>query len=113
MAEEGPTTLLFLHGGPEAVLERSGIERSSFLIRRGYDWSWRICVVTDVRSRRDGFSTERFAENMFEVADHGGAAKLIVVAYTERPLGTVDGLHQAGSRPGPDTIRPSTRRSLG
>jgi pimeloyl-ACP methyl ester carboxylesterase len=30
----------------------------------------------------DGFTTERFAEDMFEVADHVGAAELIVVAFS-------------------------------
>ena len=83
IAGEGPTTLLFLHGwggsGSGAFWDRA---------LQHLDPSGLRLVLADLRGHgrsdhaRDGFTTERFAEDMFEVADHVGAAELIVVAFS-------------------------------
>lgn len=83
MAGEGPTTLLFLHGwggsGSGAFWDRA----LQFIDPTGLR-----LVLADLRGHgrsdhaRDGFTTDRFAEDMFEVADHVGASELIVVAFS-------------------------------
>ena len=83
VAGEGPTTLLFLHGW-------AGSGSGPFWNRtlQHLDPTGLRLVLADLRGHgrsdhaRDGFTTERFAEDMFEVADHAGAAKLIIVAYS-------------------------------
>ena len=80
---EGPTTLLFLHGW-------GGSGSGAFWNRtlQHLDPTGLRLVLADLRGHgrsdhaRDGFTTERFAEDMFEVADHAGAAELIVVAFS-------------------------------
>lgn len=83
IAGAGPTTLLFLHGwggsGSGAFWDRT---------LQNLDPTGLRLVLADLRGHgrsdhaRDGFTTERFAEDMFEVADHVGAAELIVVAFS-------------------------------
>jgi esterase len=84
IAGEGPTTaLLFLHGwggsGSGAFWDRALQHLDPTGLRlvladlRGHGRSDHAC---------DGFTTERFAEDMLEVADHVGAAELIVVAFS-------------------------------
>ena len=114
IAGEGPTTLLFLHGwggsGSGAFWDRT---------LQHLDPTGLRLVLADLRGHgrsdhaREGFTTERFAEDMFEVADHVGAARVDRRGIQhERPLGAVDGLRQAESRAGPDSIRTSARRRL-
>ena len=83
IAGDGPTTLLFLHGwggsGSGAFWDRA---------LQYVDPTGLRLVLADLRGHgrsdhaRDGFTTERFAEDMFEVADHVGASELIVVAFS-------------------------------
>ena len=83
IAGAGPTTLLFLHGwggsGSGAFWDRT---------LQNLDPTGLRLVLADLRGHgrsdhaRDGFTTERFAEDTFEVADHVGAAELIVVAFS-------------------------------
>jgi pimeloyl-ACP methyl ester carboxylesterase len=83
IAGAGPTTLLFLHGwggsGSGAFWDRA---------LQHLDPTGLRLVLADLRGHgrsdhaRDGFKTKRFAEDMFEVADHVGAAELIVVAFS-------------------------------
>jgi esterase len=83
IAGDGPTTLLFLHGwggsGSGAFWDRA---------LQHLDPTGLRVVLADLRGHgrsdhaRDGFTTERFAEDMFEVADHVGASELIVVAFS-------------------------------
>jgi len=83
VAGEGRTTLLFLHGW-------AGSGSGAFWNRtlQHLDPTGLRLVLADLRGHgrsdhaRDGFTTERFAEDMFEVADHAGAARLIIVAYS-------------------------------
>jgi len=82
-AGEGERTLLFMHGW-------GGSGSGSFwtpLLRHLDPENLRF-VLVDLRGHgrsehtRDGFTTERFAEDMFEVADHVGARELIPVGYS-------------------------------
>lgn len=82
-AGEGSPTVLFLHGwggtgsGPfwDPVLRGLGPARLS-------------TIVVDLRGHGrsghtgEGFTTERFAQDLFETADHLGAQKFIVAAYS-------------------------------
>ena len=98
IAGEGPTTLLFLHGwggsGSGAFWDRA---------LQHLDPSGLRLVLADLRGHgrsdhaRDGFTTERFAEDMFEVADHAGAARLIIPRAAAVPI-----------RPSPITISEPT-----
>lgn len=80
---EGATTLLFLHGW-------GGSGSGSFWnpVLRHLEKDRIRLVLVDLRGHgrsehtRHGFTTERFAQDMFEVADHLGVAELIVVAYS-------------------------------
>lgn len=80
---EGPRTLLFLHGW-------AGSGSGPFWNRtlRHLDATGLRLVLVDQRGHgrsdrtRDGFTTERFAEDMFDVADHVGAATFVTVAYS-------------------------------
>jgi len=79
----GPTTLLFMHGwGGSAsgglwtrVLSRLDLDRVRL-------------VAVDLRGHgrsdhaTDGFTTERFADDMFDVADHLGARDLVLIAFS-------------------------------
>ena len=83
IAGDGPTTLLFLHGwggrGSGAFWDR---------VLHHLDPSGLRLVLADLRGhgRSDpsdkGFTTERFAEDMFDVADQVGARELVVVAFS-------------------------------
>jgi pimeloyl-ACP methyl ester carboxylesterase len=80
---EGPTTLLFMHGwggnGSGSLWDP--------VLRRLSHKDLRLILV-DLRGHgrsehtSQGFTTERFAEDILEVADHLGARKLILVAYS-------------------------------
>jgi pimeloyl-ACP methyl ester carboxylesterase len=81
---DGQTTVLLLHGW-------AGTGSGSFwsAVLRGLNHSANIrCVVIDLRGHgrsdhtRDGFTTERFAEDVFEVADHLDARSFVVAAYS-------------------------------
>src|SRR5262249_43848896 len=79
---DGPTTLLF-HGwggsGSGAFWDRS---------LQHLDHAGLRLVLADLRGHgrsdhaRDGFTTERFAEDMFDVAGQVGASELVVVAFS-------------------------------
>jgi non-heme chloroperoxidase len=79
----GPTTLLFLHGW-------GGSGSGAFWNRtlEHLDPNGLRLVLVDLRGHgrsdhaRDGFTTERFAQDVFEVADEVGASELIVVAFS-------------------------------
>ena len=83
VAGEGATTLLFLHGwggsGSGAFWDRT---------LQHLDPTGLRVVLADLRGHGrsdqalDGFTTERFAEDMFEVANHVGAPDLVVVAFS-------------------------------
>jgi len=83
VAGEGPTTLLFLHGWAGSGSGPFWNRALQYLDPMGLR-----LVLADLRGHgrsdhtRDGFTTERFAEDMFEVADHVGALKMIIVAYS-------------------------------
>src|SRR5262249_27858151 len=80
---DGPTTLLFLHGwggsGSGAFWDRS---------LQHLDHAGLRLVLADLRGHgrsdhaRDGFTTERFAEDMFDVAGQVGPSELVVVAFS-------------------------------
>jgi pimeloyl-ACP methyl ester carboxylesterase len=80
---EGPTTLLFVHGwggnGSGPVWDP--------LLRRLSHSNLRL-VSMDLRGHgrsehtQRGFTTERFAEDILEVADHVGATRFVLVAYS-------------------------------
>jgi pimeloyl-ACP methyl ester carboxylesterase len=80
---DGPTTLLFVHGwggnGSGAVWDP--------LLRQLGHRDLRL-VSMDLRGHgrsehtRRGFTTERFAEDILEVADHVGATRFVLVAYS-------------------------------
>jgi 3-oxoadipate enol-lactonase len=80
---EGQTTALFLHGW-------GGTGSGSFWspVLRGLDRATLRSVTVDLRGHgrsdhtRHGFTTERFAQDLFEVADHLGARTFILVAYS-------------------------------
>jgi pimeloyl-ACP methyl ester carboxylesterase len=81
---EGQTTVLLLHGW-------AGTGSGSFWspVLRGLKYSTNIrCVVVDLRGHgrsdhtRDGFTTERFAQDLFDVADHLDAQEFVVAAYS-------------------------------
>ena len=80
---DGPTTLLFLHGWGGSG---SGAFWNPMLRHLALD-RLRL-VLVDLRGHarsehtREGFTTERFAQDMLEVADQLGATKLIVVGYS-------------------------------
>jgi esterase len=83
IAGEGPTTLLFLHGwggsGSGAFWDRA---------LHHLDPSGLRLVLADLRGHgrsdhaNEGFTTERFAEDMFDVADQVGAREVVVVAFS-------------------------------
>jgi pimeloyl-ACP methyl ester carboxylesterase len=83
VAGEGPTTLLFLHGWAGSGSGPFWNRTLQYLDPLGLR-----LVLADLRGHgrsdhtRDGFTTERFAADMFEVADHVGAAKMVTVAYS-------------------------------
>lgn len=82
-AGAGPTTLLFMHGWGgsgsgglwKRVLGRLDVDRLRL-------------VAVDLRGHgrsdhaTDGFTTERFADDMFDVADHLGATDLVLIAFS-------------------------------
>ena len=80
---EGPRTVLFLHGW-------GGTGSGPFWnpVVREIDLRGLRLVLADLRGHgrsdhtRDGFTTERFAQDMFEVADDVRASGLVVVAYS-------------------------------
>ena len=80
---EGPTTLLFLHGWGG---NGSGPVWDPLLQRLSHD-NLRL-VSMDLRGHgrsehtERGFTTERFAQDVLEVADHAGAERFILVAYS-------------------------------
>jgi non-heme chloroperoxidase len=77
----GPTTLLFIHGwgGSGALWSR---------VLRRLDVEQVRLVAIDLRGHGhsdhavDGFTTERFAEDIFEVASHLGATRLVPIAFS-------------------------------
>jgi pimeloyl-ACP methyl ester carboxylesterase len=79
----GPITLLFMHGWGgsgsgglwKRVLERLDMDHLRLVAvdLRGHGRSDQII---------DGFTTERFAEDMFDVADHLGATDLVLIAFS-------------------------------
>ena len=83
IAGEGPTTLLFLHGwggsGSGAFWDRA---------LQHLDPSGLRLVLVDLRGHgrsdhaTEDFTTERFAEDMFNVADQVGARELVLVAFS-------------------------------
>jgi len=83
VAGEGPTTLLFLHGW-------AGSGSGPFWNRllQHLDPTGLRLVLPDLRGHgrsdrtREGFTTERFADDMFEVADHAGVGRFMTVAYS-------------------------------
>jgi len=83
VAGNGPTTLLLLHGW-------AGSGSGPFWNRtlQHLDPTGLRLVLADLRGHgrsdhaRDGFTTERFAEDMFEMVDQVGAEKVITVAYS-------------------------------
>jgi pimeloyl-ACP methyl ester carboxylesterase len=80
---EGPTTLLFVHGwggnGSGAVWDP--------VLHRLNHGNLRL-VSMDLRGHgrsehtKQGFTTERFADDILEVADQVGAARFVIVAYS-------------------------------
>ena len=80
---EGPRTLLFLHGW-------GGTGSGAFwdAVVQHIDPRGLRLVLADLRGHgrsdhtRDGFTTERFAQDLFEVADDVRASELVVVAYS-------------------------------
>src|SRR5579872_1165081 len=83
-AGEGRTTVLLLHGW-------AGTGSGSFWspVLRGLHHDANIrCVIVDLRGHgrsdhtHDGFTTGRFAADLFEVADHLGAREFVVTAYS-------------------------------
>jgi pimeloyl-ACP methyl ester carboxylesterase len=80
---KGPTTLLFVHGWGG---NGSGPLWDPLFRRLSHD-DLRL-VSMDLRGHgrsehtAQGFTTERFAEDIVEVADHLGAHKFVVVAYS-------------------------------
>ncbi len=82
-AGQGQLTALFLHGW--------GVTGSGSFwnpVLQGLDHANLRSVIVDLRGHgrsdhtRDGFTTERFAEDLFEVVDHLGAKEFILVAYS-------------------------------
>src|SRR6266478_9146780 len=79
----GPRTVLFLHGW-------AGSGSGAFwnLVLGQLSLENLRLVLVDLRGHarshhtRDGFHTERFGEDMFNVADHLGVTELILVAYS-------------------------------
>src|SRR5947209_17280222 len=82
-AGEGQLTVLFLHGW-------AGVGSGSFWspVLRGLDHNYLRSVIVDLRGHgrsdhtRDGFTTEQFARDLFDVADHLAAREFILVAYS-------------------------------
>jgi pimeloyl-ACP methyl ester carboxylesterase len=80
---QGPLTLMFLHGwggtGSGAFWDR---------VVRQVDSRGLRMVLPDLRGHgrsdhtHQGFTTERFAEDLFEVADDAQASELIVIGYS-------------------------------
>jgi pimeloyl-ACP methyl ester carboxylesterase len=83
VAGDGPLTLLFLHGW-------GGNGTGTFWndVLAHLDPAGLRLILADLRGHgrsepvRHGFTTERFADDMFEVADHAGANDLVVVAFS-------------------------------
>jgi len=79
----GPRTVLFLHGWAGSgsgtfwnlVMEQLGLENVRLVLPdlRGHAHS---------EHASEGFRTERFGEDMFNLADHLGVTELILVAYS-------------------------------
>ena len=82
-AGNGPLTLLFLHGWGGNGTGTFWNDALAHLDPAGVR-----LVLADLRGHgrsepaRDGFTTERFADDLFEVADHAGATELVVVAFS-------------------------------
>jgi non-heme chloroperoxidase len=80
---DGPATLLFLHGW-------GGSGSGAFWnpMKRHLDSDGRRMVLVDLRGHarsdhtRDGFTTERVAQDVFEVADYLGASEIVLVAFS-------------------------------
>jgi sigma-B regulation protein RsbQ len=83
MAGEGQTTALFLHGWGDTG---SGPFWSPVL--RGLDQAKLRSVMVDLRGHgrsdhtRRGFTTEQFAQDVFDVVDQAGVKAFVVVAYS-------------------------------
>ena len=80
---EGPTTLLFVHGWGG---NGSGAVWDPVLHRLNHGGLRLVCMDLRGHGRsehtRRGFTTERFAEDVLEVADHVDASRFILVAYS-------------------------------
>ena len=79
----GPTTLLFMHGWGGSG---SGGLWTRVLSRLDVDQVRLVAVDLRGHGRSDhatdGFTTERFAEDMFDVADHLGARDVVLIAFS-------------------------------
>ena len=80
---DGPRHLLFMHGWGGAGSGHSWAEVLPFL-----DLTGLRALVIDLRGHgqsgpaASGFTVERFARDMFAVADHAGADRVVVVAFS-------------------------------
>jgi pimeloyl-ACP methyl ester carboxylesterase len=82
-AGDGPVTLLFLHGWGGNGTGTFWNDTLAHLDPAGMR-----LILADLRGHgrsepvRHGFTTERFADDMFEVADHASTTELVVVAFS-------------------------------
>jgi len=79
----GPCNLLFMHGWGGAGSGHSWVEVLKYLDLTGLQ-----VLVVDLRGHgkservSSGFTVERFASDMFAVADHAGAEQFVVIAFS-------------------------------